>query len=133
MIVLPPTISYMRLILLLFISASTSIFAQLNPMTAEELLVGCELAIKRANGEKIDEVDSIKAVRAISYVDGYFDSIAMVQNLNPQISILDFAKQPTNAVVLSKIVEAIRSNPRVRAEGTARIVVMHVARSITTK
>ncbi|RXK55143.1 hypothetical protein ESB00_04390 [Oleiharenicola lentus] len=123
----------MRFILILLLLANTSVFAQSNPMTAEELFVGCELAIKKASGEKIGEIDSIKAMRAIAYVDGYFDSIAMVQNLNPQISIVDFSEQPTNAVILSRIVEAIRSNPRVRAEGTARIVVMHVARSITTK
>jgi hypothetical protein len=123
----------MRYILLLLLFANTPLCSQSNPMTAEELRVGCEFVIKRASGEKISESDSLKAMRAISYVDGYFDSIAMVQNLNPQISIVDLSKQPTMAVILFRIVEAIRSNPSVRAGGTARIVVMHVARSLANK
>ncbi len=123
----------MPYILISLLLATAPAFAESKPMTAEELLEGCELAIRTASGERFSEIDSFKASRAVAYVDGYFDSLAMVQHLNPHVSIVDFSKQPPNAVILIRIVEAIRSNPKVRAEGTARIVVMHVAQSLTNK
>ena len=123
----------MHYIIIVLILATAPLFAESKPMTAEDLLVGCELAIKSANGEKLNEVEYLKASQSLAYVDGYFDSIAMVQNLNPQVSIVDFSRQPPNNIIINLVVEAIRSNPKVRAEGTARIVVMYVARSLAVK
>jgi hypothetical protein len=67
-------------------------------MSADELFNGCELAIKAASGTGLTDVESLQAMRAMAYVDGYIDAIAMVQKTSPQVSIIDFTRQPSDGI-----------------------------------
>ena len=116
--------------LLVALSASSLFAGDQKNMSADELFNGCELALKATSGSGLTDVESLQAMRAMAYVDGYIDAIAMVQKTSPQVSIIDFTRQPSNEVILNRIVEAIHANPKVRTEGTARIVIMYVLRSL---
>lgn len=115
----------MHIILLLVIFlASPHAWAEQKPLTAEALLKGCEYTLLLAEGKKLSAEEMALSAQATSYVDGYIDSIAMAQDINPNFQFIDLKKDSKLATYIREIAEFIRKTPQVRKEATARVAVM---------
>jgi hypothetical protein len=115
----------MRIILLFVIFlASPHVWAEQKPLTAEALLKGFEYTLLLAEGKKLSAEEMALSARAISYVDGYIDAIAVAQGINPNFQFADVKQERKLATYIREIAEFIRKTPQVRKEATARVAVM---------
>ena len=121
---------FSSVVLLVALSASSLFAEDQKDMSADELLNGCELALKGAGGSILTDADSLRATRTIAYVDGYIGAIKMIQEIMPKSTFMDFTRQPSKKVIYNRIVEVIHAHPKARAEGTARMVIMYVFREL---
>jgi len=95
------------------------------PMTAEQLLDGCDAVIALSEGKKLDPERMVSASAASSYLDGYVDAVAMMQAANPLFRPVDLPKDgPELLAYVREVARFIRSNPKIREDASARVAVL---------
>ena len=68
-----------------------TIMSALQPVAAQTgsiLLENCTLAIRQSDGEKLKDLEILKAVSCIGYVSGFLDATGMIHSVRPQTQMV---------------------------------------------
>ena len=124
----------LKLIALFLALMSIFEFASADTQTGATLLENCTLAIRQSDGDRLRDLDIIKAVSCISYVSGFIDATGMVHSVRPQTQLVCMPEGGiTNDQGIRILVKYLRSTPETLHESGRMSLLIALAKSFTCK
>ena len=117
-------------LILSFMSALEPVAAQ----TGSALLENCTLAIRQSDGDKLNDVELLKAISCISYVSGFIDATGMIHSVRPQTQVVCVPVGGiTNDQGIRILVKHLRSAPETLHESGRMSLLVALAKSFPCK